>query len=241
MFSPKAVVVFGVSWKFICAAVATGLLFWLLPEIDLAVSSWFYHEGKFYLKKFPPLRAVYWLAPKLVCTFGIALAVCWLSLLCRRSATMFGLPRRAFLYLFAAIWIGPVLVVNVLLKDHVGRPRPSQIEEFGGTQKFAPAFVYCPQGGNNSSFVCGHAAAGYYFMALALVLRGHRRQVVWWSAVVAGTGIGLARVAQGAHFLSDVVFCFVFMHMVCQWLHAAMFAAWPGRIPVSPVNDSGSE
>jgi lipid A 4'-phosphatase len=215
---------FGVSRKFLMAALLAGLMFWLVPQLDLAVSSWFYCGQTFYLKKFPPFVAIYWLAPKCVYAVGVLAGAAWLYLLLRRRASMCGLACRAYLYLILAILAGPVLVVNTLLKDHMGRPRPSQVKEFGGHKTFQPAFVASQECEKNGSFVCGHAASGFYFIALALVLRGRARKIVFVAAVATGYGIGLVRIAQGAHFLSDVVFSFVFVSLVCRWLHYAMFA-----------------
>ncbi|MGH7125190.1 MAG: phosphatase PAP2 family protein, partial [Stellaceae bacterium] len=59
----------------------------------------------------------------------------------------------------------------------------------------------------NCSFVSGHAAAGFGLVAFSfLTLDRRRRRVLRAGAVAAGSLIGLARMAQGAHFLSDVVF-----------------------------------
>ena len=36
--------------------------------------------------------------------------------------------------------VGPGLLVNTVLKDHVGRPRPVQLEQFRGHERYVPPF-----------------------------------------------------------------------------------------------------
>ena len=110
------------------------------------------------------------------------------------------------LYLTLSIALGCGLLSNVLFKDHWGRPRPSQLQEFGGSQTFAPPLV--PHfGKEGKSFPCGHATTGFCFASLGLLLwKSRRRLALGVIAASAGYGIliGLARMAQGSHFASDV-------------------------------------
>src|SRR5215218_7082625 len=48
---------------------------------------------------------------------------------------------RKVVYLFLVVILGAGLIVNVGLKDHFGRARPRDIEEFGGAKQFTAAFV----------------------------------------------------------------------------------------------------
>ena len=45
-----------------------------------------------------------------------------------------GVPGRAAVFLVLSLLLGPGLLVNVILKDNWGRPRPGSVVEFGGTQ-----------------------------------------------------------------------------------------------------------
>ena len=54
-------------------------------------------------------------------------------LLPRRRMLLSG---RAVLFLMATLALGPGLLVNVILKDHWGRPRPIDVTQFGGEQHF---------------------------------------------------------------------------------------------------------
>ena len=108
----------------------------------------------------------------------------------------------AFIVLAGAL--GPGLVVNSGFKDNWQRARPYQVQEFGGTQQFTRAAVPTDQCNNNCSFVSGHVACGFFLASLILIDRKRRR--AWAVAgVVGGLTIGFARMADGAHWLSDVL------------------------------------
>ncbi len=115
------------------------------------------------------------------------------------------------------------MVVNGVMKEFSGRARPRDVTEFGGSKNFTPAFAVANECGSNCSFVSGHASAGFYFVSLALIFEGRRRRVIFWSSVAAGGVIGLVRIMQGGHFLSDVVFSFVFVYLASLLLHHFMF------------------
>jgi lipid A 4'-phosphatase len=121
-----------------------------------------------------------------------------------------GLKARAWMFLFLGLVIGPGMVANGLFKDHWGRARPHDIVEFGGAMHFSRALVPVDECSRNCSFVAGDAAFGFYLPAIAYV-------------VGLGALFGLARLAAGAHFLSDVLFAAVFMQGVLAALYAAMY------------------
>jgi lipid A 4'-phosphatase len=112
--------------------------------------------------------------------------------------------------------LGPGAVVNLVFKDHWQRARPYQVENFGGTQKFTRAAVMTDQCDNNCSFVSGHVACGVFLISLGLVQR--RRRVAWAAAgTAAGLAIAFARMADKAHWLSDVLWAFP-ITLTTSWL-----------------------
>lgn len=110
-------------------------------------------------------------------------------------------------YLVLVIAVGSGLISNVILKDHWGRPRPKHVIELGGDDPFVkvltPAFEL-----GGKSFPCGHATMGFLFFAVALILR-NRRPLLSWTAMTLALGLGgllgAARMLQGGHFPSDVL------------------------------------
>lgn len=109
-------------------------------------------------------------------------------------------------WLVFSMIIGPGIIANSIFKDHFGRPRPRQIEEFGGEQHFLP--LWQPgEMGKGKSFPCGHATMGFYLSVVGFALRKRRAlaSIVFLGGLFYGATIGLARIAQGGHFASDVL------------------------------------
>jgi len=212
-----------IPWKFLCAAGGLGLLFVICPSLDLQASSLFYQHGHFFLAQNPLVRFLYDAVPVLVVLYALFI-LGGLAVLCfGRRRTICGFGRKAFLYLLLAFALGPGLMVNMVLKEHVGRARPIQVVQFGGSKRFTPAFVLSDQTMLNGSFVSGHASVGFSIVALSLLLCRRRRRQVLAAAIASGGLVGLARMAQGKHFLSDVIFAFVFVYLVSYLLHEIMF------------------
>ena len=100
-----------------------------------------------------------------------------------------------------------MLITNGLLKANYGRARPNQVVEFGGEREFRPVLVPSFRSDENS-FPSGHAAAGFALLIPYFALR--RRHSRWALAVLAGglawgSLMGFARIVQGGHFATDVV------------------------------------
>jgi lipid A 4'-phosphatase len=133
------------------------------------------------------------------------------------SVTRYGKQWRLQLaFLALAGTLGPGLVVNHVFKDNWQRARPYQVEQFGGPQQFTRAAVITDQCDNNCSFVSGHVACGFFFAGLMLVHR--RRQVAWAvTGITSGLAIGFARMADVAHWLSDVLWAYP-ITLLCSWI-----------------------
>ncbi|MBU0501084.1 MAG: phosphatase PAP2 family protein [Gammaproteobacteria bacterium] len=201
------------------------LVFLIWPGLDPAVSAWFYRvEGGFFLSSNGLVQFSYQLFAR------IHFLVAPLLLLLLVSAFYCKGRTKPILYLLAVLIVGPGLLVNEVLKAESGRARPLQTERFGGEKAFTPPFVSASQCKDNCSFVSGHAAMGFFFLALAWVF-GKRRWLVL--GIVLGSLVGLGRILQGGHFLSDVVFAFWVVYFT------ALFLAWLffGTTRIEPKTD----
>ena len=173
--------------------------------MDLKVSSFFYVPGGgFIYGDRQPWHTLYhfgvWPAYIMVFTALLFLLISFF----RKGV---GSYRKKAVFLILFILLGPGLLVNVCFKDHWGRPRPRQIAEFGGTQTFHHPWQkdHLPQ---CKSFPCGHAAAAIYLIApFFLLRRTSRYHALAWLTVGIGYWIimGAARIVQGGHFVSDVL------------------------------------
>ena len=191
---------------YLAALVAASALFLLAPGIDLRASELFYRpQDGFFLAEWAPVRALYRSVPLLVTAqaIGIPLLLLWGWW---RGRPILGLTPKTGAFVLLVLALGPGLLVNAVLKDHWGRARPSQVTEFGGTKEFTPAPLPAAQCDRNCSFVAGHPAAGFALLAYAFLATGWRRRWIAAGAIGFGALLGLARIAQGGHFLSDVVF-----------------------------------
>lgn len=115
---------------------------------------------------------------------------------------------KAAAYLVLCMAIGPGILVNLVLKDHWGRPRPRDVDTFGGDYPAERVWIADPAS-PGKSFPCGHCTMGFYFFAPGIMLwhLGRRRAAVGMFALAVGLGLllGIARILQGGHFASDVL------------------------------------
>ena len=115
--------------------------------------------------------------------------------------------RRPALFVVLAIALGSGLVVNLVFKDHWGRARPGELVEFRGSHAFTQ--VWQPgRAAPNSSFPSGHASIGFSVLLPWFIFRGRHRilaAVFLGSGLLFGFLVGVARMLQGGHYLSDIV------------------------------------
>lgn len=132
--------------------------------------------------------------------------------------------RKACIYLVLAMIVGPGILVNSILKDNWGRPRPREITQFGGEHTYEAPLTY-DSSSPGKSFPCGHATMGFYFFALAFILRKHRpglARMVLLFAILWGGIIGWVRMGQGGHFASDVLWAGLLVYLSSFILFRAM-------------------
>ena len=210
----KAVVVYIGMVAFMVA------IFLLAPQADLATSGLFYKpERGFVLASWKPIVLLFHTIPWIAWGALIlaAIGASWLLLLGR---PLWQLDRKALIFLVASMVAGPGLLANTFFKDHWGRARPVQIEEFGGTHQFTPAPLLAAECNRNCAFVAGHAALAFSLVSFAFLLPpGYSRRRGITAALGFGAFVGVGRIAQGAHFLSDVVYAGLLVYGTTALLH----------------------
>ncbi len=203
-------------WICLLAGVAT--IPFLTPALDLKLLSLFYHPGA--ERAWPHEFDSFW---RFLYTFGpwpaLLTALTALGVLVAAlSKPALARWRRHAALIFLTMALGPGLFVNTLFKDHWGRPRPRQVTELGGTMTYQ-CFYEKGIAGRGKSFPCGHSSMGYYFVVFYFLARRRHRGLA--IAALAGTAlygtlIGVARMAAGAHFASDVLWS-AFFPCVIAW------------------------
>jgi len=186
-----------------------------LAQIDLATASWSYtplppgvvdsHYNGFYSNSFWDFIYHYGFFP--------AQAVCAASgavyLLSLTSPYWKKWRQAAFMSVFTLIIGGAI--VSPLIKEATSRPRPKQVEQFGGQKEFRPHWqpYFGPELEPSKSFPSGHSTCGFYFFWIYFLgRRMQNRRLALFGLVIAfsmGGVLSLCRILQGGHFVSDVL------------------------------------
>lgn len=140
---------------------------------------------------------------------------------------------RPCLVVILTLILGPGLAVNGLLKNYWGRPRPEDV--LGRDGRLAYKQV-CERGfpGIGKSFTCGHCAVAFSLSSGVAFYPWH--PVAASLALVGGCAYGLlmgaARIAQGGHFPTDVLWSGLIVLAFINCLYYLVF-----RIPEKSADD----
>lgn len=217
----------------IVLAVLIGLVFTLWPALDIEISRplRLCPSAKFAAPWCTADHATQLIRRVFVITSVVISVVVVLGTLYSiwRYRGLVGMAQARWLFVMAALAIGPGLVSNVILKDNWGRARPRQIVEFGGHKTFTPPLLPAKECVRNCAFVSGEASSAIVpFFALAFLLPRWRKSLLV-GGVLWGLAAGLVRISQGGHFLSDVLFAGIFMALTVSLLHALIIGNGDNR------------
>ncbi|CAD5370607.1 Phosphoesterase [Rubrivivax sp. A210] len=212
------------EWAWLAGAFSLAcIVFSAWPGLDLWAAALFRQaDGGFVGNGLSWVRAVYVAVPwfgRAAGLAGLVIALIWW----KRPPALLGVRwwRRSML-LALAMWLGTGALVNGALKEGWGRARPVAVQEFGGPAHFTPALRPAKQCRTNCSFVSGHSATGFTLLAVGLLGAPATRRRWLLIGAAAGLLVGGGRMAQGGHFLSDVLFSGLVL-----WLaSAAIREAW---------------
>jgi len=110
---------------------------------------------------------------------------------------------KKILFLWVSVIFNIVIVVNLLLKNFWGRARPNDILQLGGKESYTPWFKVSDACSSNCSFVSGDASVGFALVGLFFLTKNKN---FYWLALFSGFFLGIIRILEGGHFLSDIVF-----------------------------------
>jgi lipid A 4'-phosphatase len=221
-------------------AAAAVAFFALLPTLDLNIASWLYlGDGKWAGK---PNKFVSAWREVFIWTFISASVLSVAGLIITRSMKRLwlGLAFVQWLFVAACLVIGPGVVANLVIKDNSGRARPREVIELGGEKLFTPALVRSKQCTKNCSFVSGEAASMFALFFAGAVLWRRRAAAFVTAGIACGFAAGFVRMAQGAHFFSDVVFAGIVMAgtvWIIRWSFVAI--AEGSRYREAALGESG--
>lgn len=211
-------------------ATLTSLVFWL-SDLDMQMAALFYYpdhlNDHWPLKQLPLVKLMFDYAFEFLVSLGVLAFLVFLgSFFIQHLSTW----RYKSLYIVLVIAIGPGLVVNLIVKDHWGRPRPVHIQDFGGQYEYIPPakIGHTPE----KSFVCGHCSVAYSFFAVYFLAQNHKLIYLLLTLAFAWT-MGFTRMAAGGHFISDILWSGYLVFLVAYGL----YYGWYLRISKpDPVN-----
>ncbi len=211
----------------LCIGFAVGLIFAVDPQLDLDLSGLAFNPK---IQMFG-VNAQPWVqhtreAARLI--VGLLVLPAFLAILGKlvmphRRMLIEG---RGALFLIATLALGPGVLTNLVLKDHWGRARPIDVQQFGGANHFTP--WWDPRGDcpNNCSFIAGEPSGAFWTLAPAALAPPELRVVAYGAALAFSAGVGVLRIGAGAQFFSDVVFAGVFMYLLIWTMHSLIYR-WP--------------
>jgi lipid A 4'-phosphatase len=174
-------------------------------DLFLAKSLYDYNTGTFYGENHVWCKIIYYSVPIIVTIFIIAsfmmLTILYFDLFKSYISVNF-ISKKQIIIILSILILGPGILVNYVLKNNWGRPRPYQV--IRDHEVYRP--FYQPNFGvkNDNSFPSGHASIGF-FLGVPLLVLG-RRKLGFIVSILAGSFIGFVRILQGGHFFSDVLF-----------------------------------
>jgi len=181
-------------------------------SLDIYLSSLFYYgEGQFLLQSYYNITIFF---RKII----LPLIIIYLFIL---PIVSFFLPIKniymKYKFSFKEIiflWISGVfnlwIIVNLFLKNIWGRARPGDILQLGGKESFSPWYQITDACNSNCSFVSGDAAVGFSIVVFYFLTK---KEIYFWISLFFGFSLGLIRVMEGGHFVSDIVMAATILYL----------------------------
>ncbi len=210
----------GRAWMWVAAMLAAALFFLIFPHADMSMAEGYYLSHRGFVGNTPLGRfgrAFGNITPFLVLAY---IVFAWI-------AARLGKPwayrpsGRDAAFVVLAMALGPGLVVNLAMKDHLHRPRPVQVQQMGGMWAFKPFYKFNGQCHRNCSFPSGEGSEAFFMLAPASLVPPPWRGQALVAALVFGTFTSLLRLSFGGHFLSDITFAALItwgLIMLLRWI-----------------------
>lgn len=205
--------------------IVSAIVFSIFPNLDLAVSQPLLDSDHHFSARdsvfFGTARLLFNILFYGTCAVGLAGCVMTLS----TGRPWLTLSSNKWLFLAVCVIVGPLAVANLGFKDHWGRARPSTVVEFGGSKTYTPPLVKSQECPRNCSFFSGEASSIFVVCFAAALLFPAAASAWMVTGLILGSLCGFVRMAEGGHFLSDIIFAGVFMALtvaVIQMLFSAI-------------------
>ncbi|MCX5496108.1 phosphatase PAP2 family protein [Kaistia dalseonensis] len=215
--------------------VAVSALFAIFPGIDTGIAGLFHDQTGFPASRIATLVALRHFGEQ---TIGFVLIVLLAAILAKILWPLrpMGVRPRSIVFLVAGLALGPGLVVNAIFKNFSGRPRPIQVDLFGGPDMFMRAWQFGGQCVQNCSFISGEAATAIWLVSLVLLAPKTLRPFFAVPLGVVILALSINRMAFGGHFASDVMISWGITLLIILVLHRVIILG-----PLGPRIDRAVE
>lgn len=207
---------------FLLTVIAFIFYFFADGILDLKWAAAFYHPENalepWYEQHYFLWKLFYFAAPALTALFILPNLVVYVLSYVKPRFTKY---RNSTLFVILIVLVGPGLLINSVFKPYWGRPRPREVVELGGYKHFQP-FVERGAPRSGMSFPCGHCSVGFSTVALYFLLKRRRKKLAYLSlfgSSALGILMGVGRMADGAHFFSDVLWAGVMTYAPAYFLY----------------------
>ena len=188
---------------------------------DLKIATFFYCGNAWPLGDMPPWRQFYRFGFYPAYILGGAALLLFTAGFIKQPLVSY---RKGAAFMVILLALGPGLMVNTVFKDHWGRQRPRDITIFCGTKLFHQPWER-GGAGNGKSFPSGHGASAFYLAMPYFVLRRRKPYLAAWifsGGMIYGVLMGIARITQGGHFVSDILWAWGVVHLCAVTLYYLM-------------------
>jgi membrane-associated PAP2 superfamily phosphatase len=208
-------------------ALVVGLIFGILPELDLKLAALFYDAKR---HAFPLKEA--WLASlardgAMWIAWGIAApAIAALLIKLVRPDRPLLISGRAIIFLLLTLTLSAGVLTNLTFKSYWGRPRPVVVRQFNGDLPFVAWWDPRGRCDRNCSFFSGEGATAFWTLAPAALAPPAWRGLAYAAATAFGLATSMLRMAFGGHFFTDIAAAGLVTFLVI-WLAHGYIYRWP--------------
>jgi len=199
-------------------------VFILFSDLDLRFAALFHDPATGFPASRDPWLGLLRRIGKEVIVLSSVILLASLALKLFRPSKALPIAASRIWFLLASLAIGPGLIVNGILKSAWGRPRPIQVDLFGGSAPFETAWKISGACRGNCSFVSGEAASAIWLLGLIVLAPPRYRPALAVAIGLLVLALSLNRIAFGGHFLSDVLISWAITLVVMLSLHRVMVA-----------------
>ena len=217
-------------WASVILILVVSSIFWIFPTIDHTMTGLFYSKETW----FPARTDEFWIwIRRFGIKFSIGISI-WVLALAAIRILFWNFPAflsgRKLAFLISTALLGPGFLVNIILKDFWGRPRPHMVMEYGGSLPYTKVWEITDHCADNCSFVSGEAASSFWLLAFAFLVPKEMRLGLISLVCVFTAALSINRIAFGGHFLSDVVISWSLMLFIILLMKGLILDRPPGTL-----------